>query len=170
MRQGPALSPEVDLGPVISAARRDAILDYLASAVRDGGHVLIGGSTPPGTPADGYYVAPTVVSEVDPDAKLAREEIFGPVVAVFAFGELDEAIALAERTDYGLSASIWTRDIATARRYIDSVHAGTVWVNGHVLYDSAAPFGGVRQSGFGRELGEASLDEYTQLKTVWLGD
>jgi acyl-CoA reductase-like NAD-dependent aldehyde dehydrogenase len=103
------------------------------------------------------------------DMNIVREEIFGPVVAVLPFADFSELISRANDSDYGLSASIWTRDLSRAHRFAQEIHAGIVWINGHGLYDSAAPFGGFKQSGYGRDLGAASLDEYTQVKTVWIG-
>jgi acyl-CoA reductase-like NAD-dependent aldehyde dehydrogenase len=100
---------------------------------------------------------------------IMREEIFGPVVAVLPFENFDQLIARANDSNYGLAASIWTRDLRRAHRFANEVEAGIVWVNGHGLYDSAVPFGGTKHSGYGRDLGAASLEEYTQLKSVWVG-
>jgi acyl-CoA reductase-like NAD-dependent aldehyde dehydrogenase len=100
---------------------------------------------------------------------IIREEIFGPVVAVLPFDNFDQLIAQANDSNYGLAASIWTRDLRRAHRFANEVEAGIVWINGHGLYDSAVPFGGFKHSGYGRDLGGASLEEYTQLKSVWVG-
>ena len=166
----PAFEPEAKLGPVISRTRQEQILAAIEGATSDGGAVHEGGGTPEDVPDGGFYVQPTVISGLANRSQLASEEIFGPVVMVLDFDDLDQAIELANDTDYGLSASIWTASIAAGRRFAGEVAAGTIWINGHVLYDSAAPFGGVKASGFGRELGADSLTEYTQVKTVWMGD
>lgn len=170
MVHGPALHPDSELGPVISAARRDTILEYVRQARDAGGVVHCGGATPQHLgDVGGWYVAPTVITGVDTSAPIAREEVFGPVTCLFPFSDLEQALSLANDSEYGLSASIWTNDIATAQICSNRLDAGVVWVNGHALYDSAASFGGFRTSGYGRELGEESLREYTRVKTVWQG-
>jgi acyl-CoA reductase-like NAD-dependent aldehyde dehydrogenase len=117
----------------------------------------------------GNFVTATVFSDVDVDMKIAREEIFGPVAAVIPFDDMDDAVAKANETMYGLAAGVWTRDIGKAHRLAREIQAGTVWVNTYNQYDSASPFGGYRQSGFGRDLGyEAALEKYTQVKSVWV--
>ena len=114
----------------------------------------------------GYFIQPTVFADVQDEMKIAREEIFGPVMSVIAFKDVDEVIARANRTNYGLAAGVWTRDIKKAHAVANGVRAGTVWVNCYHVLDTRAPFGGFKQSGIGRELGEYGLQQYTEVKTV----
>jgi acyl-CoA reductase-like NAD-dependent aldehyde dehydrogenase len=127
-----------------------------------------------GTRADigtgrGYFLTPTVFANVTPEMTIAREEIFGPVLATIEFRDVEQAVALANQSSYGLAAAVWTRDIKKAHAVARRLQAGTVWINAYHAYDSAAPFGGYKQSGFGRELGQHALEAYTQIKTVWVG-
>jgi aldehyde dehydrogenase (NAD+) len=114
----------------------------------------------------GYFVAPTVFTDVRDEMKIAQEEIFGPVMSVLKFKDMDELIERANKTIYGLAAAVWTRDIGKAHHVANSVRAGTVWVNCYDVFDAAAPFGGFKQSGIGRELGEYGLQQYSEIKTV----
>ena len=117
----------------------------------------------------GNFVTATVFADVEPDMKIAQEEIFGPVAAVIPVEDIDDAIHTANHTIYGLAAGIWTRDIGKAHRVAQEIQAGTVWINTYNQYDAASPFGGYKQSGFGRDLGyQAALDKYTQTKSVWV--
>jgi acyl-CoA reductase-like NAD-dependent aldehyde dehydrogenase len=117
----------------------------------------------------GFFVEATVFDEAKPGMRIVEEEIFGPVLAVLTFEDLEEAVALANRTRYGLAAGIWTKDIRKAHQVARAIRAGTVWINTYNSYDSAAPFGGYKASGFGRDLGREALDGYTEVKTVWVG-
>ena len=114
----------------------------------------------------GFFIKPTIFADVKDDMAIARDEIFGPVLSVLKFKDIDEVIDRANTTDYGLAAAVWTRDIGKAHAIADRVRAGTVWVNCYDVFDAAAPFGGFKMSGIGRELGEKALDNYTELKTV----
>ena len=119
--------------------------------------------------ARGYFLQPTVFAHQDDSLKMVREEIFGPVAAVTPFDAWDELVSRANATRYGLAAGIWTRDIGKAHRFAHAVQAGTVWINSYGLFDPAAPFGGYKASGFGREMGRDALELYTQVKTIWVG-
>jgi acyl-CoA reductase-like NAD-dependent aldehyde dehydrogenase len=129
---------------------------------------VTGGERLGGDLANGYFLPPTVFEHHDDTLKIVREEIFGPVVAVTAFDDWDELVARANATQYGLAAGAWTSDIGKAHRFAAAVKAGTVWINQYGLIDAAAPFGGYKQSGFGREMGKEALDLYTQTKAVWV--
>lgn len=168
LRQGPATSTDMEIGPVISRRRRDEILDYIGAADKLGAEIHCGGGTPEGL-TGGWYVAPTVLSRVPTDAAPARDEIFGPVACLFDYDDIDDAITQANSSSYGLSASVWTSSIEVAQRCAQGLDAGVVWINGHALYDSAVSFGGFKASGFGRELGEETMREYTRVKTIWQG-
>ena len=150
-------------GPQVDRTQLDKVLGYIEAGQREGAKLNCGG----GRVGDkGYFVEPTVFSDVQDDMKIAREEIFGPVMSIIKFKSIDEVIDRANRTVYGLAAGVWTRDIGKALAIANSVRSGTVWVNCYNVLDSAAPFGGFKQSGIGRELGEYGLQQYTEVKTV----
>lgn len=165
MKMAPGLDPECDIGPVISAQARDRILNEIEIAKAEGADVVIQGND---TESDGAFVAPTVVVAPRNDLRIVQEEIFGPVLTVIPFNTEQEAIELANQNAYGLAASVWTKDVSRALRVSRRLEAGTVWVNAHDLVDSAMPFGGVKASGFGRDLGPEQVRHYLQTKTVWL--
>jgi aldehyde dehydrogenase (NAD+) len=142
------------------------VLDYIGVGRDEGAQVVCGGQR---SGERGYFVQPTVLSGVTGTMRVAREEIFGPVVSVLAFGDEDEAVALANGTDYSLAAAVWTRDIDRAHRMSDRLDAGTVWINTYGPTDTRLPWGGMGgQSGIGRDLGRAAIENYTEQKTVWL--
>lgn len=156
------------LGPLVSQEQIDRVLGYVQSGKSGGAQVVAGGERLGGELADGYFLPPTVVTHQDDSLEMVREEIFGPVVAVTAFDDWDDLVARANGTAYGLAAGVWTRDISRAHRFAAAVKAGTVWINQYGLIDAAAPFGGYKESGFGREMGKDALELYTQVKTVWV--
>ena len=154
-----------DVGPLISARQLARVTSFIGSARSDGAEVVIGGSVPDGL-TRGHFVAPTLLDGVTNDMRVAREEIFGPVQSVLAFGSLDEAIGLANDTEYGLSAGVFTRDAGTAHRVAARLQAGQVQVNRYTGAGVEVPFGGYKNSGLGREKGTAAMHHYTQLKSV----
>jgi aldehyde dehydrogenase (NAD+) len=164
---GDPLDKNTRLGALVSRKQRETVLSYIQKGVAEGAAVVAGGKAvqPNGK---GYFVEATVFDGVKPDMTIAREEIFGPVLAVLTFKGTDEAIALGNRSMYGLAAGIWTKDIQKAHRTARAIRAGTVWINSYNFYDSGAPFGGVKASGFGRDLGRDALDGYLETKTVWV--
>jgi acyl-CoA reductase-like NAD-dependent aldehyde dehydrogenase len=166
MKQGDPFDPKTRIGATVSESHMNSILAYVAKGRDEGAHLVTGGER--NTIGNGYFVKPTIFDKVTPGMTIAQEEIFGPVVAVMKFGSDDEAIALANDHMYGLAAGLWTNDLRRAHRLAARLEAGTVWVNTYNFYDPAAPFGGYKQSGFGRELGVHALAEYTQVKTVWI--
>lgn len=161
---GNPLDASTQVGPLVSAQHRDRVLGFIDQGDADGGKRVTGGAGE----GPGFYVQPTVFDHVDPHSTLAREEIFGPVLAVIPFDGVDEAAAIAEGSEFGLAAGIWTRDIAKAHALAARIRAGTVWINTYNRFDAASPYGGYKQSGFGRENGRAVLEEVTQLKSVWV--
>lgn len=164
---GDPLDRNTRLGPVVSKKQQEIVLGYIEAGKKEA--KLIAGGNPAKVNGRGYYVEATIFDDARPGMKIVDEEIFGPVLAVLTFDDLEEGIELANRTMYGLAAGIWTRDIQKAHRVARAIKAGTVWVNTYNFYDAAAPFGGYKQSGFGRELGREALEAYTEVKTVWVG-
>ncbi len=166
-RVGDPFSPRTEQGPLIDEKQLDKVLSYIESGKRDGARLVAGGNRreEPGF-FPGYFLAPTVFADVSDEMTIAREEIFGPVMSIMKFKTPEEAAERANRTIYGLTAAVWTRDIGKAYALANNVRAGTVWVNCYNVLDAAAPFGGFGQSGLGRELGEYGLEQYTEIKTV----
>jgi aldehyde dehydrogenase (NAD+) len=162
-RVGDPLDPSTDQGPQVDQSQFDRIMGYIESGRTEGATLACGGER---VGNRGYFIRPTVFADVHDDMKIAQEEIFGPVMSVIAFKDMDEVIARANKTDYGLAAGVWTNDIKKAHAVANGVRAGTVWVNCYHVLDTRAPFGGFKQSGMGRELGEYALHEYTEVKTV----
>lgn len=152
-----------DQGPQVSQEQCDRIMGYIDAGKKEGARMLVGGQR---VGDRGYFIEPTVFAGVTDDMKIAREEIFGPVMNILRFKNIDEVIQRGNRTFYGLAAAVWTRDIQKAHRIANSLRAGTVWVNCYDVFDAAAPFGGYKMSGIGRELGEYALQMYTEVKTV----
>jgi acyl-CoA reductase-like NAD-dependent aldehyde dehydrogenase len=169
IRVGPGFTPKVHIGPMVSEKQLNTVLDYIGSGRTSGAEIVAGGERLGGELAGGYFLQPTVFAHQDDSLKVVQEEIFGPVVAMTAFEDWDELVARANATRYGLAAGAWTQDVSKAHRFAQAVHAGTVWINSYGLFDAAAPFGGMRESGFGREMGREALDLFSQTKTVWVG-
>ena len=144
------------------------MLSYVAKGIEEGASLVAGGKRATVGDGKGYFMEPTVFDGVNNEMTIAREEIFGPVLSVIPFDGVDDAIRLANESIYGLSSGVWTKDVKKAHRVARELKAGTVWVNTYNNFDNASPFGGCKMSGFGRELGAASIELYTQLKSVWV--
>jgi acyl-CoA reductase-like NAD-dependent aldehyde dehydrogenase len=169
IRVGNGFEPKVHIGPVVSDTQIDRILGFIESGRQGGARVVAGGERLGGELSSGYFLAPTVFAHEEDALPIVQEEIFGPVVAVTAFDSWEELVQRANSTRYGLAAGVWTQDVSRAHRFAQAVKAGTVWINGYGMIDPAAPFGGYKQSGIGREMGKEAIDLYTQVKTVWVG-
>jgi len=168
MTPGDPMDPKTRLGAISSKKQLDNDLRYIETAKQEGATLVAGGGRADIGTGKGYFLQPTVFDGVTPEMTIAREEIFGPVLATIEFGDVDEAIARANDSTYGLAAAVWTRDIKKAHYVARKLQAGTVWINTYNVYDTAAPFGGYKQSGFGREMSMHALEHYTQVKSVWV--
>ncbi|MDP3773298.1 MAG: aldehyde dehydrogenase family protein [Gemmatimonadales bacterium] len=155
------------LGAVVSLKQQQTVLRYIEQGKQEGAELVAGGNAAQ-VNGKGFYVEATVFDQVRPEMTIAREEIFGPVLAVLTFDDVEEGIALANQSMYGLAAGIWTKDIQKAHRVARAIRAGTVWINTYNFYDAAAPFGGYKASGFGRDLGREALEGYLETKSVWV--
>lgn len=162
------LHPKTRLGAIVSREQMDAVMAYIEAGRSEGARLVCGGERADIGTGKGYFLKPTIFDDVDPAMKIAREEIFGPVLATIRFKDVDDAIEKGNQTVYGLAAAVWTRDISKAHRAVRAIKAGTVWVNTYNLYDPALPFGGFKESGFGRDQGRDALEKYTQTKSVWI--
>ncbi len=160
---GDPFDPSTEQGPQIDQAQFDKVMGYVESGAREGARMLCGGKR---IGDRGFFIEPTVFAEVRDEMKIAREEIFGPVMSVLKFSTVEEVVERANATMYGLAAAVWTRDARKAVAVANGLRAGTVWINCYNVFDPAAPFGGFKQSGMGRELGEYGLQQYTEVKTV----
>jgi aldehyde dehydrogenase (NAD+) len=168
MTAGDPMDPRTRFGALSSKKQLETVLGYIDAGKREGATLVAGGARTDIGTGKGYFVQPTVFADVRPEMTIAREEIFGPVLASIEFADIDEAIARANDTPYGLAAGVWTRDIKKAHYIARKLQAGTVWINTYNVYDTAAPFGGYKQSGFGREMSAHALEHYTQIKSVWV--
>lgn len=169
IRVGNGFAEKVHIGPLVSEQQLERVMGYINEGRKSGAQVVAGGERLGGELERGYFMSPTVFSSQDDDLSIIREEIFGPVAAVTAFDDWDELVQRANDTRYGLAAGVWTQNLSKAHRFAQAVHAGTVWINSYGLFDAAAPFGGYKESGFGREMGKEALDLYTNSKAVWVG-
>ncbi len=168
LKVGDPRSPDTDQGALVSAAHREKVLGYIDQARRDGGRILCGGEPvqPPGRCENGWFVSPAVIEDLPADSRVIAEEIFGPVVTLQPFADEDQAIELANQTEYGLAATVWTKDLNRAHRVAGRLEAGIVWVNGWLVRDLRTPFGGMKASGVGREGGFRSLEFFTETRNV----
>jgi aldehyde dehydrogenase (NAD+) len=167
MAPGDPMNPKTRLGALVSEKQRDTVAGYVEAGKREGAKLLAGGNRA-SVDGKGAFFEATVFDGVTPQMRIAKEEIFGPVLATLTFKDETEAVAVGNSTIYGLAAAVWTRDVKKALRTARALKAGTVWVNTYNLYDPGLPFGGYKQSGFGRERGFDALREYTQVKSVWV--
>jgi acyl-CoA reductase-like NAD-dependent aldehyde dehydrogenase len=168
MTAGDPLHPKTRLGAIVSKEQMENVLSYIEAGKTDGAKLVAGGGRADIGTGKGYFIQPTIFDDVTPEHRIAKEEIFGPVLATIKFKDAEDGVAKANATVYGLAAAVWTRDVSKAHRVARAVKAGTVWVNTYNLYDPALPFGGFKESGFGRDQGRDALEKYTQTKSVWV--
>jgi len=168
MRPADPLDPKTRLGAIVSQEQMKTVLGYIEAGKGEGAKVVAGGNRVSVNGGRGFFIEPTIFGDVKNDMKIAQEEIFGPVLSILTFDDLDEVIERANNNPYGLAAAVWTRDVKKAHTVSRRLKAGTVWINTYGLMDAALPFGGYKSSGFGRELGAHAIEHYTELKTVWL--
>jgi aldehyde dehydrogenase (NAD+) len=165
IKQGAGIDPSTEMGPLVSEEQLERVGSYIEKGKAEGAEVVAGGVYGQG---DGYFVTPTIFADVNDEMTIAKEEIFGPVVAAMPFEDLDEVIRRANNSEYGLAAGLWTQDVRKAHYVANELKAGTVWVNCYNVFDAASPFGGYKQSGIGREMGSYALENYTEVKSVWI--
>ncbi|PKF86458.1 betaine-aldehyde dehydrogenase [Bacillus sp. BA3] len=165
IKQGAGLDPSTQIGPLVSSEQMERVGGYIEKGKSEGAEVVTGGNYGQG---EGYFVTPTIFAGVEDEMTIAKEEIFGPVVAAMPFDDLDDVINRANNSEYGLAAGLWTQDVKKAHYVANELKAGTVWVNCYNAFDAASPFGGYKQSGIGREMGSYALDNYTEVKSVWI--
>ncbi|EJQ46395.1 betaine-aldehyde dehydrogenase [Bacillus mycoides] len=165
LNQGAGLNPETTIGPLVSEEQQKRVMGYIEKGIAEGAEVLCGGNKPFD---QGYFVSPTVFADVNDEMTIAKEEIFGPVISALPFNDIDEVIDRANKSQFGLAAGVWTENVKTAHYIASKVRAGTVWVNCYNVFDAASPFGGFKQSGLGREMGSYALNNYTEVKSVWI--
>jgi 4-guanidinobutyraldehyde dehydrogenase/NAD-dependent aldehyde dehydrogenase len=167
MAPGDPLDPKTKLGAIVDDVQMKAVMGFIESGMQEGAKLALGGKRVR-EESGGFFVEPTVFSDVKPQMKIAREEIFGPVLSTITFKDVEEAVAIANGVSYGLTAAVWSRDITTAHRVAKRLRAGTVYVNCYDADDITVPFGGFKQSGNGRDKSLHAMDKYTELKTTWI--
>lgn len=165
IKQGWGIHPDTEIGPLVSTEQQNRVLGYIEKGLNEGAELLTGGTKPT---EEGYFVSPTIFADVRDDMTIAKEEIFGPVISAMPYEDLDELIDRANNSHYGLAAGVWTKDVSKAHYVANRLRAGTVWVNCYNVFDAASPFGGYKQSGIGREMGSYALNNYTEVKSVWI--
>ena len=163
MKLGSGLDPNTQMGPLVSARQQERVCGYIQQGLDSGARATTGGAAADGP---GFFVQPTVLVDVDQNASVAREEIFGPVLVAMPFDDMDEAIRIANDSQYGLGASIWSNNLSAVHRMVPQIQSGSIWVNCHSILDPALPFGGFKQSGLGREMGHEAIEHYTEVKSV----
>jgi aldehyde dehydrogenase (NAD+) len=169
LKVGNGLDPDVQIGPLVSEQQLERVTGYLNVGKSEGARALSGGERlTEGPLAKGYFVPPTVFADVNDNMRIAQEEIFGPVISAIPFKDMDELVARANATTFGLGSGVWTRDVSKAHRLASAIRAGSVWVNCYQAMDPAVPFGGYKMSGYGRESGLQQMDEYLNVKAVWI--
>jgi aldehyde dehydrogenase (NAD+) len=169
LRVGDGRNPDTQIGPLISQEQLDRVTGYLAVGKQEGAKAVAGGERlTQGELGKGYFVPPTVFANVEDTMKIAQEEIFGPVISAIPFTDIDEVIERGNKTMFGLGSGVWTRDVSKAHHVSKGLRAGSVWVNCYQAMDPAVPFGGYKMSGYGRESGSQHLDEYLNVKAVWI--
>ncbi|WP_019153463.1 aldehyde dehydrogenase family protein [Robertmurraya massiliosenegalensis] len=165
IKQGAGIHADTEIGPLVSSEQQNRVLNYIEKGLSEGAQLVTGGNKPQD---QGYFVSPTIFADVRDEMTIAKEEIFGPVIAAMPYDDIDELINRANNSEYGLAAGVWTRDVAKAHYISNNLRAGTVWVNCYNAFDAASPFGGYKQSGIGREMGSYALNNYTEVKSVWI--
>lgn len=168
MVPGDPLNPKTRLGAIVSKEQMESVMSYIDVGKSEGAKLIAGGERGDIGTGKGYFIKPTIFDDVAPEMKIAQEEIFGPVLATIRAEDPDDAVKKGNQTVYGLAAAVWTRDVSKAHKIARALKAGTVWVNTYNLYDPALPFGGFKESGFGRDQGRDALEKYTQTKSVWV--
>ena len=168
MQPSDPLDPKTRMGAIVSQEQMQTVLSYIEAGKKEGAKLISGGNRVSVNGGKGYFIEPTIFGDVKNEMKIAQEEIFGPVLATLAFDDVDQVVAQANQNPYGLAAAVWTRDVKKAHTVSRQLKAGTVWINTYGVMDASLPFGGYKQSGFGRELGMHAIEHYTELKTVWL--
>jgi len=163
IKQGHGLDQSTQMGPLVSQEHSAKVAEFISDGRNEGASVLCGGDV---TGPNASFVTPTVLTDVSPDMRIMREEVFGPVLVATRFEDADEVVTAANDSDYGLAAGVWTESLSTGLRMAEAIDAGTIWINGHAMYDASLPIGGVKQSGWGRDSGQAALENYLELKTV----
>lgn len=166
IQQGAGIHADTEIGPLVSVEQQNRVIGYIEKGLNEGAQLVVGGTKPQ---EQGYFVSPTIFADVRDEMTIAKEEIFGPVISAMPYDDLDELISRANSSEYGLAAGVWTQNVGKAHYIASKLRAGTVWVNCYNTFDAASPFGGYKQSGIGREMGSYALENYTEVKSVWVG-